>query len=169
LFGFGKGKIGIALEKYNFSPGETMRGTVSLELKKPVQARQLRAVFYGTRKKLVVDRSRPRRSGVGIRVGGSPGVSMGGASTRTETETVYRFEMQLDGEKEYSGGQYQLEIGIPSDLMQSVKAPDGTLGNIVKAAKFLAGPMARVQWFIEVTLDIPKGSDVGKKVQVNLV
>ena len=168
MFGFGKGKLGIVLDKYNFSPGETIKGTVSLELKQPVQARQLRAVFYGTRKKLVVDRSR-RGSRASMRIGGGPRVSMGGASTRTETEVIYRFEVQLDGEKEYSGGQYPLEIVVPLSLWQETKAPDGTLGTIVKAAKFLADPLARVQWFIEATLDIPKGSDVGKKVQVNIV
>ena len=34
VFGFGRGKIKILIDKFNFSPGETVTGKVSLELKK---------------------------------------------------------------------------------------------------------------------------------------
>ncbi|MCK4491033.1 MAG: hypothetical protein KAU03_00310, partial [Candidatus Altiarchaeales archaeon] len=47
VFGLSKGDIEISLEKYNFSPGDTIKGKVSLKLKKPVNAKQLRLVFVG--------------------------------------------------------------------------------------------------------------------------
>ncbi len=44
VFGFGKGKIEMTLNKYGFGFGETISGNVNLQLKKTIQARGLYAL-----------------------------------------------------------------------------------------------------------------------------
>ena len=43
-------KITLMLEKYNFNPGEVVKGTVKLNLKKPMYARKLEVSLMGVRK-----------------------------------------------------------------------------------------------------------------------
>ena len=149
MFGFGKGKIEVFLEKYNFKPGETIKGKLNLKLKKPIQARQLRVSFYGMQS----------TTSTGI-----------GSNSRENTRNyVYRFDMPLDGEKEYLEGEYNFEIAIPADVNKRGAMPGGTLGTALQAAQFLSGTISRTQWYVEAALDIPKGIDVKKTVQVNIV
>lgn len=152
MFGFGQGKIEITLEKHNFKPGETIKGTISLKLKKPVQARQLKVVFAGLMTQT--------KTGFGL---GQSGASY---SSKQRSQYVHRFEMKLDGEKEYAGeSSYPFEIAIPADIMQ--KSPEGALGTAIKAVQLLGGVSSRVKWFVESSLDMP-GLDINKKVQINL-
>ncbi len=153
MFGFGKGKIEVFLEKYNFKPGETIKGRLNLKLKKPIQARQLRVSFYG------------------LQTQTSTGISaMGPERNRNNASNyVYKFDMPLDGEKEYLEGEYNFEIAIPADVNKRGAMPGGTLGTALQAAQFLSGTISRTQWYVEAALDIPKGIDVKKKVQVNIV
>ena len=151
MFGFGKGKIDLKLDKLNYRPGETIKGTLTLDLKEPVKARELRVVFAGLKK--------TTRSNVSF----SQGASM---SSRSRSDFVHHFKMALDGEKEYIGGKYPFEIAIPSDLLS--KGPETGLETAMKAIQFLGGMSSRVSWFVEASLDIPGGMDINKKVQVNL-
>ena len=50
MFGFGKGSIEIQLEKYNFSPGETISGNVSLKVKKQEKAKAVTIRLIGEQK-----------------------------------------------------------------------------------------------------------------------
>lgn len=152
VFGFGEGKINISLEKYSFSPGETIRGKLVLSLNKPKQARSLRLVFRGIEK---------MHSG-GISVG-SGGLRH---SSKNTERPVYNFELKLDGEHEYSGTQeYSFEIAVPKTSTQAM--PEGTLGSVLGAARFLSGTQSRVEWFLDASLDC-SGLDVNKKVQVSV-
>jgi len=47
---FGPPKITMTLEKYNFIPGEIAKGTVKLNLKKPIYARKLLVSLIGVRR-----------------------------------------------------------------------------------------------------------------------
>jgi hypothetical protein len=147
---FGKGRIDLTMEKTHFSPGETIRGTASLVLKKPVNARQLRITFYGERS--VRERSID---------------SKGRPVTRTKKETAYSFTLPLDGEKTYSKSEYPFEIQIPSDLLQQPQM-GGVLGTALKAVQFLVGESSRVSWYVKATLDIPKASDINRSIQVHI-
>ena len=49
MFGFGKKQIDVILEKFNFSPGETVKGKITLTLDKSVHAKQLRVALIGER------------------------------------------------------------------------------------------------------------------------
>ncbi len=148
MFGFGKKEIEITLEKFNFSTGETVRGKIFLKLKKPTMAKALKVGLIG--EKLIKN----------TRIQGS------NVSSQQKKEYLFNFEMPLDGEKEYSQGEYNFEIKIPTNLSQTL--PGGLAGDAVKTIQTLAGNQSNVYWYIIVKLDIPMGIDVSNKIQINI-
>lgn len=148
MFGFGKGTIDVVLDKYNYSPGEKIRGKAVLKLKKPIKARGIVAVFAG-------EKSTTQKNA---------------ATSRTETreDFIHRFEMKLDGEKEYTEGEYSFEIAVPKDILQRGAVPESGLGKAFQFMQVMSGSLSRITWYVEVFLDIPMGFDVRKRVQVNI-
>lgn len=145
VFGLGKKEIEVTLDKYGFNPGETITGKVTLKLKNPTEARQLRVELIGER--------------TTTKIGGG-GVSRGKGH-------IYNFKMPLDGEKTYSGGEYNFQIKIPANILQTVSMPGGAVGEAVKAAEFLLGGITRISWFVRAVLDRPGKKDISSKnVQV---
>jgi hypothetical protein len=149
IFDFLKPGIDILIEKYNYSPGETIRGKVVLKLKKPTKAKQLKVGLIAERK------SREIR------------VTRGKTSTSESTRVVYKFEMPLDGEKEYLSGEYNFEIKIPTSLAPQT-LPGGMVGDIVKSLQILSGQESALYWYVIAYLDIPLGLDISKRVQINI-
>ena len=148
MFGFGKGKVDIQLSKYNFSPGETIQGTVTLKLNKSIKAK-------GFNIRLICERKITKMS-----------------TSRMDTRIVkvFDFKQPLDKEREYPAGQelsYNFSMNIPKDFSSSM--PDGALGSIAKAASFLSRQSSHFNWYMLASLDIPMGFDVSKKVQINVV
>ena len=150
VFGFGKGKIEVFLEKHNFSPGETIKGRISLKLKKPIKAKALKVGLVGERATTQYGRT-----------------SGGGMSSSHRKTHFFDFEMPLDGKKEYLEGKYNFEIKIPANVLQT-PSPGGAVGDIVKGIQLLSGKDIRISWYVIAKLDIPSGFDVSKKVQVNI-
>lgn len=149
MFGFGKGKIEIKLDKYNYSPGETIEGTVALSLKKPLAAKEL-----------------------SIRLLGEQRISQGyGANRSDRTVRIFDFKQPLDGQKEYPAGEraavYPFKIKVPANIQNEQQTPEGALGVVVKAAQMFSGVESRTQWYLIARLDV-KGFDVVKRVQVNV-
>ena len=145
VFGFGKGKIEVFLEKYNFSPGETIKGRITLKLKKPTKAKALKVGLVGEKKTTQYTTS----------------------STSKSKTHFFNFEMPLDGEKEYVEGEYNFETKIPANVLQT-PSPGGAVGDIVKGIQLLSGKDVRISWYVIAKLDIQSGFDVSKKVQVNI-
>ncbi|MEM0359885.1 MAG: hypothetical protein QXK06_00930 [Candidatus Diapherotrites archaeon] len=151
LFGLGKGKIELTLEKFNFSPGDTIKGRIVLSMNKPTKARGIKARLWGER---TITRTSYYNSG---------------PRTEKRNQIIFNFELPLDGEKEYSSGEYEFEIKVPNNILQSQQAPDGVIGELAKAAAFLGGSFAsQPRWYLEAKLDIPGGMDVSKRVQINI-
>jgi len=148
MFGFGKKEIEITLEKFNFSIGETVRGKIFLKLKKPTRAKALKVGLIGER---LTKNTRIQGTNV---------------SSQQKKEYVFNFEMPLDGEKEYSQGEYNFEIKIPTNLSQTL--PGGLAGDVLKTIQTLAGNQSNVYWYIIAKLDIPMGIDVSNKIQINI-
>lgn len=163
MFGFGKGKIEVILEKYNFKPGETIKGKIKVKMKKPTKARQLKVVFAGTKTSSSSNTMGLGNSGARIGIG-----SRNRQQTKTTQEFIHKFEMPLDGEKEYTEQEYDLEILVPVDVLQRGSGPGGNVGAALQAVQFLSGSSTRIEWFVQATLDIDKGLDVNKKVQINV-
>lgn len=156
---FSKGKIDIIIPKAHYVPGDIISGNVSLNLKKPVKARQLCISLIGEYKSTT-------------RQVGSDGVS-----SSSHTQRIHDFELQLDREKEYSQTlEYPFEIKVPSDIQNAApQMPDvgGVLGKglqMVQAAGTMMGqiPLNRVKWYLSAKLDISGGLDVKKKADITI-
>ncbi len=145
---FSPGKMEVILEKYNNSPGEMIKGTIKFTTKKPVHA-----------------------NGVFVKLYGIENVKQHGhGNTSSRSNYVFNFEQPLDGEKDYTGGEYPFEIKIPADVQQKgAGLPEG-----VEAAAKIAGALMghyssrKIDWYIDARLDVPGGRDISKKLKVNI-
>ena len=148
MFGFGKGKIEIQLNKYGFSLGETINGKVSLKLKKPIKARGVNIRLVGIRKET-------RYSDSGKTSG---------------SNNIFDFKQPLDGLKEYGVDEkvYDFKIKIPNNVLTQPKFGQSTIGTLVGAAQILSGTMSSINWYLIANLDIVSGIDISKKVQINI-
>jgi sporulation-control protein spo0M len=152
MFGFGKGKINITVQKNNYAPGDTISGNVVLTLKKPVQARDVSISLIGTAW-VTTYSGTTTSSGLDITVGGDIGFgSRRSSSSWKEHKRIYDFKQQLDREREYSGGrEYPFEMKIPADILSM--RPEMT---------------GRIKWYLLAKLDIPRGQDISKKLDVTI-
>lgn len=138
---FGPPKITLMLEKYNFTPGEIAKGTITVNLKKPTYARKLFVSLIGVR--------RVRRG------------------NEWKWQTVYDFNMPLQGEKDYTTEQVPFQLKIPPDILEaktnqqaiqdSLEDKFGSAGKFMSAISVGTGV---TKWKIRAQLDIPKKLDV---------
>lgn len=156
MLGIGEGKAELVLNKYNFNSGETIEGTVTLELKKPIKAKELTVAFYGERKetktRMVRDSNGAMRS-----------------QTTTNYVRIHEFKQSLSGNKEYPAGksEYKFKIGIPAGLMPKQEEAKGFFG---KVANFISNAAkSEIKWYVEADLDMPWAFDISKKVQIQLM
>ena len=162
---FGKGKIEVTIAKTGYEPGDTISGSVTLALKKPVTARELSVSLIGEQ--------RTTRTTASMR--------SGAIDTQQQRVRVYDFKERLDGEKEYAPGQeYHFEMKIPADVLGGAPEQpqaEGKLGQVVKAAQTVgvvtgAIPYHRTRqstkWQLHVKLDVPRGLDVSRKVDITI-
>ena len=168
MFG-SKGKIDIAIQKTNYAPGALISGNVALTLNKPVRAREVSISLIGEQWATTYSGSSTGVFGSGMRRGGGT-MGMGGPRMRrdgltigTRKETykqrvhVYDFKQQLDGEKEYSEGrEYHFEMKVPPDIVSTGPQATG------------ATQSSPVKWYLLAKLDIPRGLDVSKKVDITI-
>ena len=147
--GFWKGKIDLKLDKYSFSPGDTIKGVVSFKLKKPTKAREFTIRLIGE------ERQTNRRMR-----------SEGGMQTDTNTIKFFDLKIPLDGEREYSEGKYDFKVPIPSGLYDPGKKPEGMMGDIIGVLESVSGERRDLKWTLIANLDIPMGFDLTKKQNI---
>jgi len=149
---FGKEKITLMLDTYNFKPGDTIKGNVTLSLKKPVKARKMSVSFVGQRRERYRDRN----------------------GTHYRTTNVFSFNMPLGAEREYQNDRFDFEIKIPSDILQQTRAQgtpqlDGALGKAVAVGAALSGSRYYpIEWLVYAKLDVPLKFDVDKSQKIIL-
>jgi hypothetical protein len=56
---------------------------------------------------------------------------------------------------------------VPGSLSQP-SMPQGVADDVLKSIQILAGRESTIRWYVVAKLDIPKGIDVSKKVQINI-
>ncbi len=157
IFGFGAGKIDISLEKFNFLPGETIKGRVSFELKKPTLAKKLRVTLNGVRITTYLEK----------RLNRPP-------TRQTRKDFIHRFELVLDGEKEYLKGEYPFEIKIPANVLtmpsKPTEATEGVLGTMFKTFEMLKAKssISRIEWYLEAAIELPAAFDIKKRVDITV-
>ncbi len=142
MLGFGKGNINIVLEKTNFGYGETVSGRATMTLKKIVNARGVNVILFAERK-----------------------VNDGDGGTRTQR--TYEQVINLDKEQEYPAKDYlyDFKLQLPYDNKANV---EGKVGAVLNAFNALGKMMSPLKWYVEVKLDIPKGFDVSKRIQISV-
>ena len=153
IVGIGVGAIELQLIKNHFVAGETVHGRVKLALTRSTEAKRLMVGLRGTRERVTVVRD-----------------SRGQRSQRRESETVYEFEQQLDGKRNYQTDAYDLHLPIPIDAVApAAKLPDGTLGDVLRVASSLldVGPRP-VVWHLYAYLDIPWKANVKQQLQISV-
>jgi len=144
-----KGKIAISIQRFNYAPGDTISGNVALTLKKPVKAREVSILLVGEQQITQEQYTESRSIIFGHKKS---------RGTSTNTESVYEFKQQLDGEKEYSQGQeyYLFEIKIPADILDKEVQMTGAIQSFP------------AMWYLVAKLDIPGGLDISKRVQITI-
>jgi len=177
---FGPEKMTLTLEKNDYKPGEIIRGSVTLKLKKPTMAKKLEVTFIGERREARTERVHDSR---------------GHSHTRTTHVYVpiHDFKIQLDGEKEYFEGVFSFEIKIPEELVKFIPMPtepghdykeylkntgvnpDGKAGKTLvylETHKTLPAILGKtpppVRWHVNAHLDIPLRFDVKESQQIIL-
>ena len=153
-----RGDLEVILEKFQFSPGDTVSGKITLKLKKPTQANKLTVSVVG--QKITKKRE----------------INFAGNMPREQTtiDKIFSFDLQLDGSKEYTEGEYPFSIKLPVDIVQqqTMANSEGALGTVAKVFNAVnnlsGGTTVRTEWFVEAQLDVPKAIDMRKKVMINV-
>jgi len=149
MFGFLKGKMKIKLSSRQYSPGDTIEGTVSLYLKEALEAKELVVRLKGEETITTTDKT------------------SGESSSRTTT--VFDFEQPLDGQKVYDAKalEYPFTIKLPQDILgSSGSGGGGIVGSLLNIGRS-SRQRSRVSWKVSSRLKM-KGFDVSKSVRVNI-
>jgi len=134
MFGIGDGNIEIQTDKTSYKKGDTIKGTLILNLKKPVKALWLRIDVVG--EYYAHWHEKENR----------------GFETKSQTTRYYWFKNQLDGKKEYPAGktEYKFSIKIPENLDEWKTNAYGPLQNLVDKA---TGGEVPLRWYLQGRLD----------------
>jgi|GEM_PF-730178 len=152
---FKKNQIQVSLQKYSFIPGEIIKGTVGLKLKRPLQAKKLTISLIGRR---IVHQGN-------IAIGP---VRLGNQGQQTQVYTIYHFEIPLDEEAVYFHEFYPFELPIPPDILQSAQQNfhttltglGKTLAEIAQVMNELNMAGSRVEWSVDAQLHVPLKIDI---------
>lgn len=142
--------IELTLEKTDFSPGDIVRGKVSINFNKPISTEALKIAFQG--EKII-----PRR-------GRDP----------SSSQTVYRDEILLDKQNEYFNNVYSFEIKIPDNILEKMnnwideQVPYEWAKKIYSASQNLGLMRAYDNYFIEVSLEIRGKIDIRNSIEIKI-
>lgn len=150
IVGIGVGSMDLLLVRANVRPGDTVHGRLVLKLSEPTEAKRLVVGVEATetRERLISD-------------------GRGGRTRANETRTLHRFEQQLDGKRSYQADAYDLHLPIPPDAVRAVKAPEGTLGDVLRVVSAFVdvGPRP-ITWQVYAFLDIPWKANIKQQTQI---
>ena len=142
------GKVDIILDKYSFNYGDKVAGRVILTAKKPIHATGLKVKIQATER-----------------------INQYGAKNSSTVRVAFRFEQPVDGEKDYTGGEYPFEMLLPAQNPGMQSGLSGNVETAVNVVKALQGSFSSksLSWSIGAELNIPNSNDLGKSVQINVV
>ena len=157
--------INLKLDKYQYSPEEKITGTVALGVSKSVKAKELLV-------SLIVIEKVNRVSGLGASVGRRGGSVRGSSST--SVREVFRFDLPLSGEREYSKDEefpFSMQIpqqAMPSDI-QSMQQEAGVLGKGLGMLASLSpiGDTTRI-YKVQARLKVPWGFDTKATTDITI-
>jgi len=150
--GIGLGTARIALVRTKFVPGDAIVGTVTLALPEPIEG-----------KRLVVGLRASQRTVEYTKIGGV-------RSASTTKSTIYRFEQELAGTKQYESGEVGFELQVPPDaldLRAKAGTGGGTIGDVARTVASVVAPAAGpIEWQVWATLEIPWSRNLDHTVDV---
>jgi hypothetical protein len=153
IVGIGVGSMDLMLVKTSFRPGETVHGRLMLRLSRKTEAKRLVVGISATRQ----SRSRTHDS-------------YGREVTSTETETLWKMEQVLDGQRTYLDEGYDLHLPIAADAPGGqVEIPDGLgkLGDVMRVVSSFARAVAPpVTWQVHATLEVPWKANIRQGVDI---
>ena len=140
-----KGSIEIIPEKYQYSPGETIKGKVILKLKKPVNSFGLKVGLVGRR----------------------TSTSFVNGKSQRRTVNVFDFRQPIAKAENYSASEhsYDFSLKIPKQISARPEV-GGIVGDVMKAAEFF-GAGSMVKWYLTSNLDC-EGLDISRELQINI-
>ena len=159
---FSKKKLSINLEKNEYSPGETIKGIVELELEKPLKADILEVALIGAVIKTETRHSQHHFDDQDY---------MFDDDEPFETASPFFFSKKiLDSEKEYTNFKYEFELKIPEEVHKEEPKFDGALVKLMKFSKKFGGRPPYIQWYVKAQLDVPLKIDLRavKNIVLNL-
>jgi len=142
--------IELILDKSTFSPGEFIKGNVSINFNKPVTAEALKVTFVG--EKIIPSRDR-----------------------HSSSQTIYHDEIILDKQNEYFNNFYTFEIKIPEDILERMsnwideQVPYEWAKKIYTASQNLGLMRTYDNYYIEVFLEIHGKIDIRNTIEIKIV
>jgi hypothetical protein len=148
--GIGRGDVRLELDRTRLSPGETVRGRVSLALPEPVDAKRLVVSLCAHQRTLEFQHRDGRRTT---------------ASNRSE---IFRFDHELGGAQTYESRTDRFELTVPPDALDKQAAPGShPIADAVRSMAAALGPqVGPVEWSVIAALEIWWGRDLGHHVDI---
>jgi len=148
---FRKNKLDLKIERYNYKPGEIVKGSFYIDLKKTYEVRKIQVSLIGRRKERYTDAE---------------------GETQYHFVNVYEFPLPIAPEGKYQYQQFHFEIKIPDTILEQCDQPidynpDTTLGKIAEFSRAMSTNRTYpVEWLIEAQLDIPMRIDMTKSHKI---
>lgn len=152
--GVGVGSIALELVQTGYTPGDEITGSLTLNLEEPTPAERLVVRLSATG-----SRTRHQKHN-------------GEKALVHEKETLYSFDLEIDGERTYPAGEtrYDFSLRIPTDANSEVPIPDvGILSDVVKVASaFSRGVSHPTRWTVRGFLHIPWKRNIKKDLAIQV-
>jgi hypothetical protein len=138
--GIGRGTARVALDRTRFVPGDDIKGTITLTLPEPVEAKSLTVTLRAIQRSVDVQKS----------------------------GTVYEQKLDVGGPKKYESGEVAFSLPIPKDATsRRAPVPAGPLGDVARVVSAVVAPgSGPLQWRVTVALVIPWGRDIDHDVDI---
>ncbi len=145
MFGLGKGTISLTVTKESYAVGDTIQGTLTLDLKKPLKAKELNITLLAHQK----------------------ATQRVGTSYSTSTVCVYEDTVKIAEGGDFAMGTqtYPFKIKIPITPLSGKTVAMG-LAAFTKVSSLFG--KKNIQWSLVGRLDIPWALDVKKKLKLNI-
>jgi hypothetical protein len=142
-----KGSIEIIPESYNYDPGDTIKGKLTLKLKKHVKSDKLIVgLLCERREKIYPEKSNDNQEG---------------------EVTLFDFNQPLNGKKEYAPSEYTYDFSIVIPLNVS-QVLEGVSMTLAKSIRDLTGYNTLAKWYLYAELQC-EGVNLSKRVQINIL
>ena len=149
--GINVGTITLTPGRSIYSLGDTILGTIELDLTEPIPARRLVVALEATRKRMTAQRR-----------------SDGRVSPVQKTETLVDHKVEVAGEQTFHSGQHRFEIHVPTTIEAKVDV-GGTLGDVINAAQAVRSMTSSpVRWKLKAYLDIPWKRNLSKDIDLSV-